>query len=272
MMYNVLVSLIKEAIGLRKIVAVFVILAAITVFFTACGDNNTPTTNPPIVTGDVSTTQPSTTQPQALSYVLTTSPDKTVPWVETTQFDLAAVTTDYNIIVPTDTIVPPDIYISTTGSSLPATVPTQATQPTQTPTAVTMPTNPGDPTTTKPSTTKPTTTEVEKFSTPIVLDSEAYDSNSGKLYLAVSPASWSSDIKSNTTSISIRIDGVTSPNKVSCSVTAGKNADGMQEIIIDLSGQSVTTGSTIAYTIPEGFLVSKSGTQYNSAYSSSVSF
>ena len=118
----------------------------------------------------------------------------------------------------------------------------------------------------------PTTTEAEKFSTPLVIDSEAYDSNSGKLYLSISPASWSSDIKANSTKISIRIDGVTSAEKVTCSVTAGKNADGMQEIIIDLSGQSVTTGSTISYTIPESFLVSKAGTQFNSTYSSSVSF
>lgn len=257
---------------MRKIVAIFLVLAAVTVLFTACIDDDTTTTNPPIVTGDVSTTQPSTTEPQPVSYILTTSPDKTVPWVETTQFDLAAVTTDYNISVPTDIVVPPDINVPTTGSSLPPTMPTQPTQPTQPPTAVTMPTNPGDPTTTKPTTTKPPTTEGEKFATPIVLDSEAYDSNSGKLYLAISPAQWSSDIKANTTSISIRIDGVTVPDKVSCSVTAGKNADGMQEIIIDLSGQSVTTGSTISYTIPASFLVSKSGTQYNTAYSSSVSF
>ncbi len=248
---------------MRKIVAVFLVLAAITVFLTACGDNDNPTTNPPIVTGNVTTTQPTTTEPQAMSYVLTTSPDKTVPWMETTQFDLASVTTDYNISIPTDNVLPPDVNISSTGSSLPPTVPTSST----------LPTVPTTPTTTKPTTTKPTTTRPpEKFSTPLVVDSEAYDSNSGKLYLSISPASWSSDIKANTTSISIRIDGATAPDKVSCSVTAGKNADGMQEIIIDLSGQALNSGSTISYTIPEGFLVSKAGTQFNSTYSSSVSF
>lgn len=257
---------------MRKIVAVFVILAAITVLFTACIGDDTPTTTPPIVTGNVSTTQPSTTEPQPVSYILTTSPDKTVPWSETTQFDLAAVTTDYNFVIPTDTVIPPNVIVSTTGSSLPPTVPTQPTQPTQAPTAVTMPTNPGDPTTTKPTTTKPSTTAGEKFSTPILVDSEAYDSNSGRLYLSINPSSWSSDIKANSTSIAIRIDGVPAPEKVTCSVTAGKNADGMQEIIIDLSGQSVNSGSTVSFTIPESFLVSKSGTQYNSAYSSSVSF
>ncbi|MBQ7295906.1 MAG: hypothetical protein IJW86_06900 [Clostridia bacterium] len=252
---------------MRKIVAVFVLLAIITVLFSACIGDEKPTTTAPISTGNVSTTQPTTTEPQPVSYILTTSPDKTVPWVETTQFDLAAVTTDFNIIIPSDTVAPPDVNISTTGSSLPATLPTSA------PTGATLPTQTTTkPTTTKPTTTKPTTTEVEKFSTPLVVDSEAYDSNSGKLYLSISPASWSSDIKANTTSISIRIDGVTAPEKVSCSVTAGKNADGMQEIIIDLSGQAVTSGSTIAYTIPEGFLVSKAGTQFNSTYSSNVSF
>ncbi len=248
---------------MRKIVAVFLALAAITALFTACDDNNNPTTTGPIVTGNVTTTQPTTTKPQPLSYILTTSPDKTVPWMETTQFDLASVTTDYNIVIPTDNVLPPDVNISTTGSSLPPTVPTSST----------LPTVPTTPTTTKPTTTKPTTTRPpEKFSTPLVVDSEAYDSNSGKLYLSISPASWSSDIKANTTSISIRIDGATAPDKVSCSVTAGKNADGMQEIIIDLSGQSLNSGSTISYTIPEGFLVSKAGTQFNSTYSSSVSF
>lgn len=259
---------------MRKIVAVFVILAAMTVLFSACGGNDAPTTTAPIVTGNVSTTQPSTTQPQSMMYVLTTSPDKTVPWMETTQFNLADVTIDYNnITFPTDTVTPPDIYVSTTGSSLPVTVPTQATQSTQTPTAVTFPTaSDGSQSTTKATTTKATTAAAETFSTPLVIDSEAFDSNTGKLYLSISPESWSSDIKANTTSISVRIDGVAIPEKVTCSVTAGKNADGMQEIIIDLSGQSVTTGSTISYTIPEKFLVSKAGTQFNSTYSSSASF
>ncbi len=252
---------------MRKIVTVFVILATVTVLFTACIGDEKPTTTGPIVTGNVSTTQPTTTEPQPMSYILTTSPDKTVPWMETTQFDLAAVTTDFNIIIPPDTVTPPDVNIPTTGSSLPPTAPTSA------PTAVTLPTAPTSSTsTTKPTTTKPTTTEAEKFSTPLVIDSEAYDSNTGKLYLSISPDSWSSDIKANTTSITVRIDGVTAPDKVTCSVTAGKNADGMQEIIIDLSGQSVTTGSTISYTIPESFLVSKAGTQFNSTYSSSASF
>lgn len=256
---------------MRKIVAVFLIMAAITVLFTACIGDEAPTTTAPIVTGNISTTQPSTTNPQPVSYVLTTSPDKTVPWVETTVFDLAAVTTDYNFVIPTDVVLPPNVNVPTTGSSLPPTVPTQPTQPTS-PTAVTLPTSGGG--SNQTSTTKPTTkpAEVEKFSTPILVDSEAFDSNTGKLYLAVSPSSWSSDIKANTTSISVRIDGVPATEKVTCSVTAGKNADGMQEIIIDLSGQGVNTGSTVSFTIPESFLVSKSGTQYNSAYSSSVSF
>lgn len=253
---------------LRKIVAVFLALAAVVVMFTACDGNEEPTTNPTISTGEVSTTEPST---EKLSYVLTTDPGKTVPWQETTRFETT--TADLNAItVPTDPIdVPPVNIISTTGSSLPITVPTSPTNPTDIPTLSVQSTTP---TTTKATTTtkKPTTTaKVEKFPTAVVIDSEGYNSSSGKLYLGISPSGWSSDIKANSTSISIKIDGVTAPNKVTCSVTAGKNSDGMQEIVIDLSSQRVTSGSTVTYTIPEGFLVSKSGTQYNTSYTSSAS-
>lgn len=256
---------------MRKIVVIFLTLAMVTALFAACGGNEDgTTTTAPIATGNVSTTQPTTTQAQPVSYILTTSPSKTVPWMDTTRFDASSVTTDYNVVIPSDVVSAPDVNISTTGSSLPNTISSSSQQQstswfsTTTTTATT---------TTKPTTTKPTTTKApEKFATALVIDSEAYDSNSGKLYLSISPSSWSSDIKANSTSIPIRIDGVEADSKVTCSVTAGKNADGMQEIIIDLSGQSVSTGSTVSFTIPSSFLVSKAGTQYNSAYSSSVSF
>ncbi len=256
---------------MRKIVVIFLALAIVTVLFAACGGNTDPTTTQPIATGNVSTTLPSTTQTQAVSYILTTSPSKTVPWMDTTRFEASDVTTDYNVVIPSDVVPTPNVNISTTGSSLPISVPSSA-QPSTTwfndTTTTQKPTS-----TTKPTTTKPTTTKApEKFATALVVDSEAYDSNTGKLYLSISPNSWSSDIKANTTSIPIRIDGVEADSKVSCSVTAGKNADGMQEIIIDLSSQSVSSGSTVTFTIPSSFLVSKAGTQYNSAYSSSVSF
>ena len=58
-----------EAILLRKIVAVFMVLATLVMLFTACGDNETITTEP-ISTGNVSTTEPST-KPQPVTYVLT---------------------------------------------------------------------------------------------------------------------------------------------------------------------------------------------------------
>lgn len=252
---------------MRKIVAIFITLAIVAVLFTACGGNENTTTQAPIATGNVVTTQPSTTATQPVSYILTTSPSKTVPWMETTRFDVSSVTTDYNVVIPSDTVSPPDVNVSTTGSSLPLSTTTATQQSTTWFTTTTTQT------TTKTTTTKVTTTKAtETFSTPLVIDSEAYDSHSGKLYLSISPASWSSDIKANSTSITVRVDGVESSEKVTCSVTAGKNADGMQEIIIDLSKQSVSSGSTVSFTIPAKFLVSKAGTQYNSAYSSSVSF
>lgn len=249
---------------LRKIVAVFLALATVVVMFTACGNNEEPTTNPTISTGEVSTTE-TTTKKQ--TYVLTTDAGKTVPWQETTRFETT--TADYNsITVPTDVIELPSVNMSTTAPTIPITIPTSSQDPTATVPSVTL--NTTTATTTKKTTTATTTTKVERFPTAIVIDSEGYNSSSGKLYLGISPGGWSSDIKAASTSISIKIDGVTSTSKVTCSVTAGKNSDGMQEIVIDLSSQSVSSGSTITYTIPEGFLVSKTGTQYNTSYTSSA--
>lgn len=246
---------------MRKIVAVFLAMATVVMLFTACDGDETVTTEP-ISTGEISTTE--TTKPQPVTYVLTTGPDKTVPWQETTRFETT--TADYgSIIVPTDTVdVPPVNIISTTGSSLPA-----STTPTASTGNPLLSTSGSTASTTK-TTTVTTTAKVEKFPTALIIDSEGYNSTNGKLYLGVSPSGWSSDIKANTVSINIRIDGVTVSSKVSCSVTAAKNSDGMQEIVIDLSSQSVSSGSTITYTIPEGFLVSKTGTQYNTSYTSSA--
>ena len=262
---------------LRKIVAVFLALATVVVLFTACDDDNTPTTTEPISTGNVSTTQMSTTKPEPQTYVLTTSIDKTVPWQETTRFETTAA--DINsITVPTDTIeIPPVNIVSTTGSSLSDLIPTTPSEPstTQPVTGTTAPTTINNITTTSATTTTrtttaTTTTKVEKFPTAVVIDSEGYNASSGKLYLGISPSGWSSDIKASTININVRIDGVTSATKVPCSVTAAKNSDGMQEIVIDLSSLSVSSGSTVTYTLPESFLVSKSGTQYNTSFTSSA--
>lgn len=247
---------------LRKIVAVFLALATVVVLFTACDGDKPVTTDPTISTGEITTTEPTKAEP--LTYVLTTNQSKTAPWQETTRFETTA--PDFSaIIVPTDPIdVPPVNIISTTGSSLPASVPSDTTTTMSNPLLSS--------TSATSSTTKATTTttKVEKFPTGLIIDSEGYNATNGKLYLGVSPSGWSSDIKAATTSINIRIDGVSVAKKVSCSVTAAKNSDGMQEIVIDLSGQSVSSGSTVTYTIPEGFLVSKSGTQYNTSYTSSA--
>ena len=247
---------------LRKIVAVFLALATVVMLFTACDGDETITTEP-ISTGNVATTEPST-QAQPVTYVLTTGVEKTVPWQETTRFETTA--PDFSaIIMPSDTIdVPPVNIVGTTGSSLPASTTPSTTyvNPLLSTTA-----SSGGTTTTKATTT---TAPVEKFPTAIIIDSEGYNSSNGKLYLGISPSGWSSDIKASTINISIKIDGVTVANKVACSVTAAKNSDGMQEIVIDLSAQSVSSGSTITYTIPEGFLVSKTGTQYNTSYTSSA--
>ena len=247
---------------MRKIVAVFLALATVVVLFTACDGNEPDVTNNTISTGEISTTE--TTKPEPLTYVLTTNQSKTVPWQETTRFETTA--PDFSaIIVPTDPIDVPPVNIVTTGSSLPASVPSDSTT-----TTMSNPLLSSTSPTASTTKTTTTTTQVEKFPTALIIDSEGYNASNGKLYLGVSPSGWSSDIKAASTSINIRIDGVSVAKKVTCSVTAAKNSDGMQEIVIDLSGQSVSSGSTVTYTIPEGFLVSKSGTQYNKSYTSSA--
>ena len=247
---------------MRKIVVVFLALATVVMLFTACDGNEAPPITGPISTGEVSTTE--TTKPQPVTFVLTTNQSKTVPWQETTRFETTA--PDYNLItVPTDVIDVPPVNIVTTGSSLPVSTTEPSTSYINPLLTSTQPTS--GTTTTKATTT---TEKVEKFPTALIIDSEGFNSSNNKLYLGVSPSGWSSDIKAASTSINIKVDGVSVAKKVSCSVTAAKNSDGMQEIVIDLSAQSVSSGSTVTYTIPEGFLVSKTGTQYNTSYTSSA--
>lgn len=267
---------------LRKIVAAFLLLALV-FMFVSCGKEDKETTaSVPIQTGtpvsaDSSTTSNSAAKP---TYVLTTNQSKTVPWQDTTRFEIptgvTAMTDNYgDISFTSGNIDKPSVSYSNaptqpTAPSTNAPTAPSTVKPTTTTTKPTTTTQKTTTTTTKKTTT--TTTQIEKEPTTLIIDSKAFDSNTNKIMLAINPYNWSSDIKANTASISVKIDGVAVAGTVTCSVTAGKNADGMQEIIIDLSQQSVSSGSVITYTIPEGFLQSKAGTQYNTSYTDSVSF
>ena len=130
------------------------------------------------------------------------------------------------------------------------------------------------PTTTKTTTTKPTTTKattqkptVKKTAKGLAIESSGYNSNTNCIILDVSSDGWSSDFKGTRTSVTVMVDG--QALKAPCKVPSSKNADGRYEVQIDLSDLGISSGSTVSYTIGEGVIQTKAGTQYNSAYSGS---
>ena len=266
---------------MKKITAIFIILAVLVVLFVSCGDDNNPTTTlPPINTGyyvpsdstQASDTTASREAPsvQSLTYVLTTSPDKTVPWSETTRFDIASVSipTTTGSYLPTGTIDVnptagtidrPSVNTSqiptqgTTGSSLP--IPTEgSTEPILT---------------TKPKTTK-ATTAANSTPTQLVINDTSYNSSTGIVTLAVSSDGWMSDFAAKSQNIKIIVDGEELQTTIPCNVTTKTNADGCPIITLDLSSQSLRSGSNVTFTIPSGLVVTKAGTQYNTSYTGYV--
>lgn len=263
---------------MKKITAIFIILAVVVALFVSCDDDNNPTTTlPPINTGyytpsdstgvndTTETTAP--TSVQSMTYVLTTSPDKTVPWSETTRFDIASVSipTTTGSYLPTGTIdVNPTAgtidrpsvntsQISTTGSSLP--IPTEgSTEPVIT---------------TKPKTTK-ATTAANSTPTQLIINDTSYNSSTGIVTLAVSSDGWMSDFAAKSQNIKIIVDGEELQTTIPCNVTTKTNADGCPIITLDLSSQSLRSGSNVTFTIPSGLVVTKAGTQYNTSYTGYV--
>ena len=264
---------------MKKITAVFMILAVLVLFVSCDNDNGPETTLPPLNTGYVSTdpnelptdstsATDTTAAPvvESHTYVLTTSPDKTVPWSETTRFD------------PGTVIIP-----STTGSSLPAVVPTAgqidkpsvntSALPSEGTTGSSLENTTASTTqsviTTKPKTTK-ATTAVNSTPTQLVINDTSYNSSTGVVTLAVSNYGWMSDFAAKSQNIKIIVDGEELATTVPCNVTSKINADGCPIITIDLSSQSLRSGSNVTFTIPAGLVVTKAGTQYNTSYTGYV--
>lgn len=256
---------------MRKITAVFIVLAIVMLFASCGGDRQEPTTNNTINTGiplpseTTAVPQPSTSDSglNMVTYVLTTSPDKTVPWSETTRFEI-------------DTFTPP-----TTGSSLPNVSYTGGTiQPPSVNTSQIL-TNPSAsqsssaPSTSATTTTKPTTkvnkttdptTSPDKTPTQLVINDTSYNSSTGIVTLAISNDGWMGEFAANSYNIAIIVDGEKLQTTVPCAVTTKVNADGCQLITVDLSGQSLNSGSNVTFTIPAGLVQTKAGTQYNTSY------
>lgn len=246
---------------MRKITAIFLILAFIMAVAVACGkDGNDTTTTQPINTqynpATQTTAQPvSQTADNAASYVLTTNPDKTVPWVSTTRFEITEATTvpepsttaynnDYSVSFNIGEISKPSVNVS------------QATT-----------------TTASPKTTADADNEEESTSgnkgEAVNLIVNSYGYGDGVIYVEVDPSNWDGNFVAKSQSISVKVDGSTLASSVTCKVPS-KKTGGSYEIKIDLSSQDIPSGSLVEFTIPTGIVKNQSGSQYNTSYSASV--
>ena len=98
----------------------------------------------------------------------------------------------------------------------------------------------------------------------------SYNSSTGIVTLAVSSDGWMSDFAAKSQNIKIIVDGEEIQTTVPCNVTTKTNADGCPIITLDLSSQSLRSGSNVTFTIPAGLVVTKAGTQYNTSYTGYV--
>lgn len=253
---------------MRKIMVIF-LLMAIVMIFASCGDSNQEITTTLNTSVSISTTQESTTE--ELTYILTTSPDKTAPWSETTRFEISttveALTDNYgDITFTTGDVSRPEVI-----TSMVPTVVTTTTSPATTTATTTEATTTATTTKATTQTTTATTTQaVEKK--PVALSIYSTGTNEDEVILEIDDSNWSGDIKANTKNIAIKVDGVTLETTAECKVSSKKNADGRYEIVVDLSGADISSDANVSFTIPENFIVTKNGAQYNTAYSTTVGF
>lgn len=242
---------------MRKTAAIILLIALLTAIFASCDKDEETTTLPPL-TG-ASTTAPTTSAytPVASTqsspnptYILTTSPDKTVPWGETTAFS----TTSPSTTAPTGIV----IQIPTEGVTSPV-------QPSYSQAPTTVPTTPL-PTTTKPTTTKPTTTKpVVKKKVSVSTGSSAFNGEE-TLIVDIDGSNWSSQFVANTQYLPAYIDGNNTGKNVKCTLNSKPDSANNYTITVDVSSLSLSPGAVIGISFPEGFIQTKAGTQYSSSF------
>ena len=258
---------------MRKIAAVFLVMAMI-VAFAACGRKDKEETTAPILTGStmpsasvpvVSSSEPTSQLNANPTYILTTSPDKTVPWGDTTKFTTMPSTTMPSSII---------INIPTDESSQPITpsysiAPSQATTPVQS--GSSSPSD-GSSDTTKTSTTKPTTTKpVEKKPVSVEVGAKAFNGEE-VLIVDVDGAKWSSVFVANTQYLPASIDGNPTGKNVKCVLSGTPDAAGNYTISIDVSDLSLAPNAVVGVAFPEGYIQTKAGTQYSNSFEVSAIF
>lgn len=243
---------------MRKSAAIILLIALLTAIFASCGKDEDETTLPPL-TG-ATTTAPTTSAytPVASTqsntnptYILTTSPDKTVPWGEKPDFSTTAPTTT----APTGIV----IQIPTEGATNPV-------QPSYSQAPTTAPTTTAPPTTPAPTTTKPTTTKkVEPKPASVKTGSSAF-SGEETLIVDIEGSNWSSQFVANTQYLPAYIDGNNTGKNVKCTLNSKPDSANNYTITVDVSSLSLSPGAVISISFPEGYIKTKAGTQYSESF------
>ena len=264
---------------MRKLLP-FILAFAIIVCLAACKDKNEPAEGSTIGTSSpsgyaaspVSQSQNAGVNNPAgesvpQTYILTTAADMTVPTVLTTAFNVA------NESVSNDPFTTQQVTTDISLTVAPITAPVVNT--TALPSVPTVSTTDGEKT--SDSTDSKTTTKKKQESTTSasakavsIIDAGVGLDGSGKrIIYSIDPSCGS--FKSNSTVISVTVDGEEYDN-IPCKISASNlDASGCQQVFIDLSGvEDLAEGSTVSFSVPAAFLNSKDGKNYGKSFGNTI--
>lgn len=252
---------------MKKIAAIFLLFAIMTVFV-SCGKNQKEdeTTLSAYLGTSATTSQKSeestTAESKPNGYILTTDPNLTVSWGLTTAFQTTLPTS-----VPLSTTPVPSITDNLNSTAINPNMSQVSTteKPSQTvttgqqgPTVVDAPDN-----TTKPA--KPeeeeTTEAVTKEEKIVAVGAKSFSGDYKSLTIDFNANGWDGAIATRSTKVTVSYGSKT--EKAPCTIKSG-------EITIDASGLEITSGATVTVNIPEGAITTSSGSQYNRAFSITV--
>ncbi len=270
---------------MRKLLP-FVLAFVIVVCLAACKDKNEPVNSNTITTGALPGAVSTPVSQQSLqsqdvgspsdgnvpeTYLLTTAADMTVPTVMTTAFNIA------NESVSSDpfTTQPITTDINLTSSAITAPVVNTTALP-SVPTVTT--TDKDDKTTGKEDESKTTSSEKETQESTTNASAKAIsivdagvglDGSGKRIIYSIDPSCGS--FKSNSTVISVTVDGEEFDN-IPCKISASNlDASGCQQVFIDLSAvEDLAEGSTVSFSVPAAFLNSKDGKTYGKSFGNTI--
>lgn len=264
---------------MRKLLP-FILAFAIVVCLAACKDKNEPVNPNTISTSSPfgsTSSQPSqgsaidvsnaTAGNAAQTYVLTTAADMTMPTVLTTAFNVA------NESVSNDPFTTQKVTTDISFSSSAITAPVVNT--TALPSVPTVTTADEGKTTEKTdgkTTTKKKTESTTSASAKAVSIYHAgvgLDGSRKNIVYSIDPACG--NFKSNSTVISVTVNGEEFDN-IPCKISASNlDASGCQQVFIDLSGvEDLAEGSTVSFSVPAAFLNSKDGKTYGKSFGNTI--